>query len=66
MAEFYSFIKSLWVVWMFLLFVGIVIWVLLPRNRRRFSRAAQIPLDDDEQASDSGRSDKKSRNAGTN
>ncbi len=46
MAEFYSFLKSLWVLWMALLFVGIVVWVLLPRNRARFRHAAQIPLDD--------------------
>ena len=48
MDDFYSFLKSLWVVWMMALFVGIVIWVCLPRNRRRFRRAAEIPLDDDD------------------
>jgi cbb3-type cytochrome oxidase subunit 3 len=48
MDDFYSFIKSLWVVWMMVLFVGIVIWVFLPRNRGRFRQAAEIPLDDDE------------------
>lgn len=45
MEDFYSFVKSLWVVWMMALFVGIVVWVLWPSNRRRFRKAAQIPFD---------------------
>lgn len=48
MDDFLSFMKSLWVVWMLLLFAGIVVWVLLPRNRKRFRDAARIPLDDDD------------------
>lgn len=31
---------------LFLGFVGVVAYALWPGNRRRFSRAAQIPLDD--------------------
>ena len=45
MDDFYSFIKSLWVVWMMALFVGIIVWVLWPSNRRRFRDASRIPLD---------------------
>lgn len=44
----YEFIRSLWVVWLLLLFAGIVVYALWPGNRRKFSRAARIPLDDDE------------------
>ena len=47
MDDFYSFIKSAWVVWMMALFIGIVVWVLWPSNRRRFRKAAEIPLEED-------------------
>ena len=49
MEDFYSFIKSLWVVWMMALFVGIAVWVWLPRNRKRFKNAAEIPLHEDDE-----------------
>ena len=47
MDDFYSFVKSAWVVWMMALFVGIVVWVLWPSNRRRFRKASQIPFEND-------------------
>ena len=51
MQEFYEFIRSLWVVWLMALFIGIVVWVLWPSRRRKYREAAQIPLEDDEPAS---------------
>ena len=48
MQEFYEFVRSLWVVWLMVLFVGIVAWVLWPSRRRKYREAAQIPLEDDE------------------
>jgi len=47
MEDFYAFVRSAWVVWMMILFVGIVVWVLRPSNRQRFRDASQIPLSDD-------------------
>jgi cbb3-type cytochrome oxidase subunit 3 len=29
-------------------FVGLIVWVLLPSNKARFERDAQIPLQDDD------------------
>ena len=39
--------RSLWVVWLGLIFLGIVFWALRPANAKRFHDAARIPLDDD-------------------
>ncbi|MEM7444161.1 MAG: cbb3-type cytochrome c oxidase subunit 3 [Pseudomonadota bacterium] len=47
MGEFYEVIEQLWVVWLLLLFAGIIIWVYLPRNRKKTNDAASIPLRDD-------------------
>jgi cbb3-type cytochrome oxidase subunit 3 len=48
-AEAYAFIKSLWLVWCMLLFVGIVASVLHPGRRRTLETYARIPLEDDEE-----------------
>jgi cytochrome c oxidase cbb3-type subunit 4 len=48
-AEVYAVIKSLWLVWCMLLFVGIVAWVLRPGRRHRLETYARIPLEDDEE-----------------
>ena len=53
MEDFYAFVRSAWVVWMMVLFLGIVAWVLWPSNRDRFRRAARIPLSDDERPAES-------------
>jgi cytochrome c oxidase cbb3-type subunit 4 len=37
-------LRSLWVVWLLLLFVGIVWWVYRPKNRQKFEDAARIPF----------------------
>mgnify|MGYP001561730926 CR=1 FL=1 len=42
----YPTLKSLWVVWFAVLFVGIVVWVFWPSRRRRLEEHAQIPLRD--------------------
>jgi cytochrome c oxidase cbb3-type subunit 4 len=46
----YEFVSSLWVVWLVLLFAGIVAYALWPGNRRKFRQAARIPLDDEDEA----------------
>ena len=50
MEGFYEFVRSFWVVWLLLLFAGIVAYALWPSNRRKFSHAARIPLDDEDDA----------------
>lgn len=49
LAGFYPLLKTLWVVWFFLLFAFVLAWVLWPNRRRRqgFDEAARIPLRDD-------------------
>jgi cbb3-type cytochrome oxidase subunit 3 len=45
----YQVAGQLWVLWLVLLFVGIVAWVYLPRNRKRMKDDANIPLRDDDE-----------------
>ena len=39
-------VKSLWVVWMLALFVGIAAWAYWPRRRDTLERHGQIPFRD--------------------
>ena len=48
LAELYSLFASIWVVWLFVLFAGIVVWVYRPKRRRELQDRAMIPLRDDE------------------
>jgi cytochrome c oxidase cbb3-type subunit 4 len=43
----YPAIKSLWTVWLVVLFAGILLWTLRPARRPAHDRAATIPLRDD-------------------
>ncbi len=52
LQEFYGAVASLWVVWFFLLFAGIVAWVYWPRRRKQMQERAMIPLRDDEKPDD--------------
>ena len=45
--EWIGWARSLWVLWLMLLFVVIVAWVYRPGNRKRFEKNAKIPLEDD-------------------
>ena len=53
MAEFYATLKSLWVVWLMGVFLAIAIWAYWPRNKQRFEAHARIPLDDDNEPTQS-------------
>lgn len=44
-----SIAQQLWLVWLFLLFVGIIFFAVRPKNKERFEEAAMIPLRDDDQ-----------------
>ena len=36
--------RALWIVWMVLLFVGLVFYALRPRNKRHFEDCSRIPF----------------------
>lgn len=44
LEQFHSLLVTTWIVWFFVLFGGIVTWVLWPSRRENFERARQIPL----------------------
>ena len=44
----YEWITSFWLVWLILLFVGIVAWVFWPKHKQRLERHGEIPLRDDD------------------
>lgn len=48
MEELIVWAKSLWVVWLMLIFLGIVFWAFRPKNKRRFESDARIPFREDE------------------
>lgn len=48
MDAIHEFFRSIWVVWLGLIFLGIVAYALWPANRAKFRHAASIPLADDD------------------
>lgn len=48
LLEHYPWLKSLWTVWFFAMFVGVVVWAMLPSRRQHFQQMAQIPLKDED------------------
>lgn len=38
---------SAWVIWLLILFVGIVFWAFRPKNKRRFEKDGKIPFRDE-------------------
>ncbi|NNG02660.1 MAG: cbb3-type cytochrome c oxidase subunit 3 [Inquilinus sp.] len=40
--------RSLWVLWLMLLFLGIVGWVLWPRHTKQIEEHGMIPFKDDD------------------
>ncbi|MDX1423153.1 MAG: cbb3-type cytochrome c oxidase subunit 3 [Kiloniellales bacterium] len=49
MDAFYESLRSLWVVWLIALFVGIVAWVYWPKRKREMEEHGRIPLKDDDE-----------------
>ena len=39
--------RSLWLVWLIILFGAVVWWAYRPKNRKRFEQDAKIPFKDD-------------------
>lgn len=48
LTELYATARSLWVVWLMILFIGIIWWVYRPKNRRHFEDASKIPFREDD------------------
>ncbi|ACI98685.1 MULTISPECIES: CcoQ/FixQ family Cbb3-type cytochrome c oxidase assembly chaperone [Rhodospirillales] len=48
MEDFLVLLKQLWIVWFFVLFVGVVVWVYWPTRREGLEQQATIPLRDDD------------------
>ena len=42
-----STLSTLWLVWFFVLFGGIILYVMSPWRKRRYEKAGDIPLRDD-------------------
>ena len=49
METLYEWVASLWLVWLVILFVGIVAWAFWPKRKERLQRHADIPLRDEDQ-----------------
>ncbi|MGE5145634.1 MAG: cbb3-type cytochrome oxidase subunit 3 [Candidatus Eiseniibacteriota bacterium] len=41
-------IHSLWVVWLLVVFGGIIVWVMWPRRKKELEEQAKIPFKDDD------------------
>ena len=48
MGTLYDWVVSLWLLWLIILFVGIVAWAFWPGRKERLQRHADIPLRDDD------------------
>ena len=42
-----EFLRSFWVLWLFLIFAAIVVWTMWPSRKKRLEKLGRIPLDDD-------------------
>jgi cytochrome c oxidase cbb3-type subunit 4 len=47
LADIIEIARSLWLVWLIILFGFIVWWAYRPKNRKRFEEDAKIPFKDD-------------------
>ncbi|MBX3454425.1 cbb3-type cytochrome c oxidase subunit 3 [Ferrovibrio sp.] len=48
LVEAYPWLRSLWTLWFFLLFVGIIVWVMWPGRRSAWDKLGRIPLQEDD------------------
>ena len=53
LAAMQSTLSTLWVVWFFVLFTGIIVYVMAPWRKRGYERAGDIPLRDEPPSSNS-------------
>jgi cytochrome c oxidase cbb3-type subunit 4 len=50
LASLYPLLKTIWVVWFFVLFLGMLAWVFRPGRRDHYRRLAEIPFHDERRA----------------
>jgi cytochrome c oxidase cbb3-type subunit 4 len=48
-------LRSLWLIWLILLFALVVWWAYRPKNKKRFEEDAQIPFRDEGGGKEDGR-----------
>jgi cytochrome c oxidase cbb3-type subunit 4 len=52
MSELYATLQpilpTIWVIWFFILFTGIVLYVMAPWRKRRYEQIGEIPMHDDQ------------------
>ena len=58
-------LRSLWLLWLMLLFIGIVAWVFWPGRRRRMESHGRIPLEDDQVVRPPARDDRRGGRKGS-
>jgi cytochrome c oxidase cbb3-type subunit 4 len=46
MVEIAEFLRSLWGLWLMVIFLGIIAWVYWPRRRKKWENHGRIPFDD--------------------
>lgn len=46
LSDFTGWLRQLWVVWLLLLFLGVIFWTFRPKNKEHFEQASRIPLED--------------------
>ena len=51
----FDWIRSLWLIWLILLFALVVWWAYRPKNKKRFEEDAQIPFRDEGGGKEDGR-----------
>jgi cytochrome c oxidase cbb3-type subunit 4 len=50
LQDFGLWMRQFWVVWLMIIFLGIVVWVLWPRGKGKdLERHGRIPLDEDDE-----------------
>lgn len=48
MAEIAEFLRSIWGLWLMIIFLGIVAWAFWPKNKDRLNSYGAMPLRDDD------------------
>ena len=51
LASMQSLFSTLWVVWFFVLFTGVIVWTMAPWRKRELERQGEIPFRDEPPAS---------------
>ena len=47
LTQIWEALRPLWLVWLIVLFAGVVFWAFRPRNKKRFEEDGKIPFKDE-------------------